>query len=278
MVSEYLLAVIIGTIEGITEFLPISSTGHMIVAGELLGFTGPRAETFMIFIQLGAILAIVWLYWERFQGLLLGLKKRSDDTNSTSFQGWRGITSLGVASLPVLIAGFLLHSTIKTHLFSNTTVAIALLLGGIVMIAVERFKLTARVTSLDSLSYKDAFLVGCTQCFALWPGMSRSGSTIVGGMLLGLERRVAAEFSFLVAVPVMCAAVAYDLLKSMDVLELSDIPFFGVGFVVSFVVAILAVKGFMELLKSWTLESFGIYRILVGGLILGLITSGYLRA
>ena len=216
--SELLIAGFLGIIEGLTEFVPVSSTGHLILFGHLLDFHGQTAATFEIFIQLGAILAVVYLYFQHFLSLF------RFDTDQTGLRGFRGMQIFAVACLPIYVLGFLLHEYIKQVLFSPLTVAIALILGGLVMIVVERREQKVRVTSLDQISLRQAFVIGIAQCFALWPGMSRSGSTIVGGMLIGLDRVVAAEFSFLVAVPVMVVAVGYDTLKSLSLLSAADIP------------------------------------------------------
>ena len=183
----YGLAILIGILEGVTEFIPVSSTGHMIIAGHLLGFTGPRADAFEIFIQLGAILAVVGLYRDRFLALLPGRAGPSQGnvagTTGPGLAGWRGLGLLALTTLPALVAGKAAHHYIKDHLFNPITVAMGLAIGGVGLILVERFRPTARKTGLDSLGWKDALWVGLFQCLALWPGMSRSGSTIIGGML-----------------------------------------------------------------------------------------------
>lgn len=261
--SESVQAAALGVVEGLTEFVPVSSTGHLILFGDLIGFHSASAETFEIFIQLGAILAVVVLYLERFLGLL-----ELDATEG--FKGRQGLIKLFLACLPALALGFCLHEHIKS-LFQPLTVALALIIGGIVMILVERLDLSSKVEKPEELSYKTCFLTGCFQCFALWPGMSRSGSTIVGGMVLGMSRKLAAEFSFLVAVPVMCAAVGYDLLKSYDVLGVKDILPFAIGFIVSFVVAIFAIKFLLAVLQRYSLAPFGWYRIVLGIIVLGVL-------
>ncbi|HKQ97504.1 MAG TPA: undecaprenyl-diphosphate phosphatase [Candidatus Polarisedimenticolia bacterium] len=254
------VAVVLGLVEGLTEFLPVSSTGHLIVAGRLLGFTGERAATFEIFIQLGAILAVVVLERERFVGLL-----RPDPQRR--FSGLRGIVLLFLTTLPALVAGAFLHGTIKSRLFGPGTVAIGLFVGGIALLLVERFRPAARVDGVDALEGREAFLVGLFQCLALWPGVSRSGATIAGGLLCGLERRTAATYSFLAAVPTMCAATLFDLYKSAGTLTSADVVPFAVGFVVSFVAAWAAVRGFMALIGRLTLAPFAWYRIAVAPLV-----------
>ncbi|WKZ58023.1 MAG: undecaprenyl-diphosphate phosphatase [Bdellovibrionota bacterium] len=263
---EIFAAVVLGIIEGLTEFIPVSSTGHLILANELLGFTGDKAHTFDIVIQLTAILAVVWLYKQRFRELCTFEHK-------TSFSGWAGLARLGVACLPAFILGALLHDSIKSLLFFPLPVACALIVGGVIMIALERRGSTPSVHSLEQLTLRQAFLIGCFQCISLWPGMSRSASTIIGGLCVGLNRIVAAEFSFLVAVPVMCAAVGYELFKSASELVWQDLPLFLVGFIVSFITALLAIKFFLSLLRRWTLEPFGWYRIGVGVIVLLCVRS-----
>ena len=264
---EFLTAVVLGIVEGITEFLPISSTGHLILAGELLRFKGPEAETFEIFIQLGAILAVVVLYWTRF----LGLIDFSSSGAQAGFRGKDGIIKLALGCLPAFVAGALLHKTIKTYLFSSDTVAAALVVGGVIMIAVERRKRASTVHELGQISYGKSFAIGLFQCAALWPGISRAGATIVGALLLGLDRKTAAEFSFLLAVPVMVAAVGFDLLKSYGELSAASIPFFAAGFVTAFIFAALAIRSFLALLGRWTLVPFGVYRIVIAALVLWLL-------
>jgi len=255
---------ILGLVEGLTEFIPVSSTGHLIIAGQAIGFDADYAATFDIFIQLGAILAVVVLYWNRFLGLL-------DFNKEGGFSGTTGILKLLVACLPAFVLGALFHEHIKEYLFSVTTVAYALIFGGILMIIIETYPRQTKAKLLEEISFKQSFLIGVFQCFAMWPGMSRSGSTIIGGLLLGLDRKVAAEFSFLVAVPVMVAAVGYDSLKNLSDFTLEVFPVFAVGFVVSFFTAILAIRFFIAILARFTLRPFGVYRILFGIVVLGLL-------
>jgi undecaprenyl-diphosphatase len=259
------IAVVLGIVEGVTEFLPVSSTGHLIVAGHLLQFSGEKAASFEVFIQLGAILAVVALYWRRFTGLIPLKGMRWAEYGG--FSGLRGLSLLFLTTLPALVIGALAHGAIKHYLFSPTTVACALAVGGIGILAVERFKPQATVVELDGLRYGQAFLIGLFQCLAMWPGMSRSASTIVGGMLLRLDRKVAAEYSFLAAVPVMVAATAYDLFKAWHLLRASDFTFFAVGFLVSFVSAAIAVKTFIALLQRWSLAPYAWYRLAIAPVI-----------
>jgi undecaprenyl-diphosphatase len=264
-VNELIKASLLGVVEGLTEFLPVSSTGHLIVAGELLSVNASWSETFDVFIQLGAILAVVVLYPKRFLGLI-PTKSWSDCKDS--FQSWGGISRLVVACLPAFVSGALFHSAIKAKLFAPVPVAVALILGGIIMIAIENKSRKERFSSLDELSLGTCLGVGLFQCLALWPGMSRSGATIVGAMLLGVSRKTAAEFSFLVAVPVMFAAVAFDILKSDVNFSADVLMIFAIGFAVSFITALAAIKVFIGLLGRWTLAPFGYYRIALGAIII----------
>ncbi len=262
--APWYVALLMGLVEGLTEFLPVSSTGHLILAGHLMGFTGPKAQTFEIAIQLGAILSVVVLYRERFTGLL-----RSNPART--FSGLRGQLLLFLTSLPALVVGFLAHHAIRKHLFGPHTVALAFALGAVAMIAVEahaaRQSRVRKVAGLDSLSPGLALGIGCFQCLSLWPGFSRSGATIMGGMLLNVDRRTAAEYSFLAAVPVMCAAVGYDLLLNWHSLEPGDLGFLAAGFVVSFFAAIAAVKIFIGLVSRMTLVPFALYRLALAPLV-----------
>jgi undecaprenyl-diphosphatase len=270
----YGLAVLIAVLEGLTEFIPVSSTGHMILAGHALGFTGPRADTFMVFIQLGAILPVVGLYWERFAGLIpwraARIAAESAGAAAVSplaprFEGWRGLWLLALATFPALVAGKLAHGYIKAHLFSPMTVVIGLAVGGVGLILAEIAVRRPKISGLDAIGPREALLVGLFQCLALWPGMSRAGSTIMGGMLIGVDRKTTAEFSFLAAVPIMFAAVSYDLYKSRDFLQVSDLPLFALGFVVALVSAWAAIRFFIRFLANHTLKGFGWYRIVLAG-------------
>lgn len=268
----YGLAILIAVLEGLTEFIPVSSTGHMILAGHALGFTGPRADTFMVFIQLGAILAVVGLYWERFVGLIPRRAARvaAESAGAAAvlpaaprFEGWRGLWLLALATFPALVAGKLAHGYIKEHLFSPLTVVAGLAVGGAGLILAEMAVRKPKVSGLDAMGPREALLIGLFQCLALWPGMSRAGSTIMGGMLIGVDRKTTAEFSFLAAVPIMFAAVSYDLYKSRGFLEVSDLPLFALGFAVALVSAWAAIRFFIRFLANHTLKGFGWYRIVL---------------
>ncbi len=259
--DNILTAALLGIIEGLTEFLPISSTGHLILAAHWLAFTGEKAETFEIFIQLGAILAVVVLYRQRFKDFIF-------PQQHNAFTGIAGIKRVLAACFPVLLLGFFARDFIKATFFNASSVAWALIVGGIVMLVVERLPKRTQIEQLEQLTLTKCFGIGLFQCFSLWSGISRSGSTIVGGLLLGVHRRAAAEFSFLVAVPVMCAATIYELLKSMHILNAGDVEVFATGFLVSFFSALLAIRVFVGVLQRFTLAPFGVYRIGLGLLVL----------
>jgi undecaprenyl-diphosphatase len=258
------IAILLGIVEGLTEFLPVSSTGHLIIAGDLLGFRGATAETFEIFIQLGAILAVVVLERRRFLDLLR-LRAR------TGFAGPRGCFLLLTTTVPALLAGALLHDWIKDNLFGPGTVAWALLAGGIVILVVERLRPATTTSSVDDLGFGQALAIGLFQCLAMWPGVSRAGATIVGGLLCGLERRTAATYSFVAAVPVMAAATLYDLMKSWSHLGAADMAPFAVGFVVAFVSAYAAMRTFVAFLGRYTLRPFAWYRIAIAPVVYFLV-------
>ena len=258
--NDLIIAFILGVLEGLSEFLPISSTGHLIIAGHLLDFSGEKETSFMIMIQLGAILAIVVIYWQRF--LKLVRIPKWDEKQFNLFHIFFGI-------IPFLLMGFLFNDFIKDVLFSPKTVAVGLVIGALLMIyAQKKEPKEDSVNSLDELTYKQAFVVGLFQCLALWPGFSRSGSTISGGLLSKLNYKTAADFSFMAAVPIMMAATGYDLLKNYHLLSSSDIPVFLVGFFTAFVVALIAVKTFLHLLSRLKLIPFAIYRILLAIIVL----------
>lgn len=261
---EYIYAAILGIVEGLTEFIPVSSTGHLIITSRLLGLQGVKIDAFEIFIQLGAIIAVVFLYWNKFTGLC-DFKKKG------GFAGINGLMLLGLTTIPALISGFFAHKFIKQDLFNVTTVAIGLGAGGIAILLVEWLLRRSGKEGLDSLTWRDALLIGLFQCLGLWPGVSRAAATIVGAIVIGISRRTAAEYSFLAAVPVIFAAAIYDLYKNINFLSVSDIPFFATGFIVSFVTAMFAVKLFLYIIGKTTLVPFGIYRLVVAVVILLLI-------
>jgi len=259
--SPLWVAVFLGVVEGLTEFIPVSSTGHLIIAGHLIGFTGAKAATFEVFIQLGAILAVAILERRRLAALLRPSAREG-------FAGPRGCALLAATSVPALAVGWLLHDWIKEVLFGPVTVAWALGVGGIVILAVERWRPQPRLGNIDALGWREAIQIGLFQVLALWPGVSRSGATIVGGLVSGLDRRAAASYSFLAAIPVMGVATIYDLWKAWPTLEASGTLPFTIGFVVSFLAAWAAVRSFIAILGRWTLRPFAWYRIVVAPIVL----------
>jgi undecaprenyl-diphosphatase len=251
-----LKAAILGLVEGATEFIPVSSTGHLIVVSNWLGLVDERAKTFNIFIQLGAILAIVWLYRTR---LARSVAEARRDSN-----GRRLIINLLVAFLPAAIVGFLAHDWIKSRLFNPSVVALALIVGGIFILLIERWRPRSVVDDVNQVPTHSALGVGLAQVLSLIPGTSRSGATIMGGYALGLSRTAATEFSFLLAIPVMFAATGYDLLKSWALLAAPDLPMFAIGFVVSFVSALIVVRLFLSYVSKHSFRAFAWYRIVLG--------------
>ncbi|NHM32275.1 undecaprenyl-diphosphate phosphatase [Neobacillus terrae] len=249
--SEHIIAIIMGIVEGLTEFLPVSSTGHLILTGELLNFTSEKAKTFEIVIQLGSICAVIVLYFKRLLSLF------------TFKKNGLNLLHIIVAMIPAVILGLLFHDFIKDVLFSYKTVAITLVLGGILMIYAEKKKHPVTSENLDQITYKQAFGIGLFQCLALFPGFSRSGATIAGGILLGTNHKTAAEFSFLVAVPMMIAASGLDLIKSADTLSANDTGLFLTGFITAFIVAMMAIVFFLKLLAKVKLTPFAIYRFVL---------------
>jgi undecaprenyl-diphosphatase len=272
-----ILAALMGVVEGLTEFLPISSTGHLILTGHLLDFeeaigSKELADAFEIVIQLGAILAVVAAYPQRFTRLL-----RFRDNQGLS--GLRGLTLLAITSIPAAILGYLTHHFIKEKLFCPATVIAALTVGAVWILVVEWYRPCAKVEGVDSLTWKHALSVGLFQCFSLWPGMSRSASTILGGMMSGVERKTATEYSFFAAVPIMIAATVYEFSKAYKHLDAAHLEMFAIGFVVSFIFAWLAVKLFIRLLSRHTLAPFGWYRLAIAALALcWFLHTGHLLA
>lgn len=257
---HYLIAVIQGIVEGLTEFLPVSSTGHLILTGSLLHFTGEKASSFEIIIQLGAILAVVVVFWKRLFGLIGLNKEMRGDSNHLN------LLHIFLAMLPAGILGLLLNDYILKYLFSPTTVLIGLVVGGFLMIYAQKSHRPIVTDTLDTVSYRQAFFIGLFQCLALWPGFSRSGATISGGLLVGTNYKISAEFSFIVAVPIMVAASGLDLIKTYHSLSTSDIPFFAVGFIVSFIVALLAIVSFLKLVNKVKLVPFAYYRFIIAAI------------
>ncbi len=254
------VAIILGIVEGLTEFLPISSTGHLIVAESLMDFDGKRAEVYAIFIQLGAILAVVWEYRVRLFRIVADLPRRREAR--------RFAMSLFLAFLPAAVIGLLVHDTITRHLFSSLTVAWALIAGAVLILVVESLPLSPRTTVAEQVSWKQALGIGFAQCLALWPGFSRSAATILGGLGLGLNRKAATEFSFFLAIPIMFAATFYDLLKNFEHLEAADAGWLSLSFVISFLVAWASIRWLLRFVATHSFRMFAWYRIGLGVLIL----------
>lgn len=254
-------ALVLGLVEGLTEFLPISSTGHLIVLGEAIGFTGPPGKAFEIAIQLGAILAVMWLYRHLLIEVLLGMWRPG--TRERHYA-----TNIILAFLPAAVIGVALHSTITRLLFSPLVVAIALIVGGIAIIVIERRQRVATITSVPEIGPLAALIIGFGQALAMIPGTSRSGATIITALFLGVERRTAAEFSFLLAIPTMLAATVFSLWKARAELDLSGIGQIGVGFIVAFLVALVTVRAVLAVIGRIGFTPFGWYRIGLGIIIL----------
>ena len=259
-------ALILGIVEGLTEFLPISSTGHLILAGDLLGFNDERAKVFNIVIQTGAMLAVVWVYRRRFSAACSGvLRERAAQ---------RFWMNLGVAFVPAAVLGLAFGSSIKAHLFRPVPVALAFIAGGLVILWAERRTRPVRVDTTEAMTWRDALLVGLAQAFALIPGTSRSGATIIGGMLFGLSRRAATEFSFFLAVPTLVAAGAYDFYRHRALFALADTAMFAIGAAASFVSAFVVVRWLIGYVASHDFRPFAWYRIAFGIVVLATAWSG----
>jgi undecaprenyl-diphosphatase len=256
-------AAILGIVEGLTEFLPISSTGHLILAGELLDFNDEKGKAFLVVIQIGAMLAVIWHYRARFIDLALGLFSRRD---AQIF-----IAKLFVAFLPAAIVGLLFANLIKSYLFGSAPVAVALMVGAFVILAVERAYKGGRVESVEAMTFRDALLVGLAQCCSLIPGISRAGATIIGGMLCGLSRKAATEFSFFLALPTLIAAGGYDLIKHRQEFAAGDAGTLAVGLIVSFISALICVRWLLRYVAGHDLNIFAWYRIALGIVILAMI-------
>jgi undecaprenyl-diphosphatase len=255
-----LIAIILGIVEGITEFLPISSTGHLLLTNHLLGFEGDRAEVFAIFIQLGAIIAVVIEYRKRLLRLASGVVT---DPKARGFA-----FSLAVAFVPAAVVGLLTHHWIKEHLFGPRTVAAALIVGAIAIALVEWYRPIAVVARAEEAGVVRAFAIGLAQCFSLWPGFSRSAATILGGLLCGLERQAATEFSFFLAIPTLGAATVWDLYKNRQALDAHDLTWLMVSTIVSFLVAWATIRWFLRYVSRHNLTPFAWYRVALGILVL----------
>jgi undecaprenyl-diphosphatase len=265
-----LTAILLGLVEGLTEFLPISSTGHLILVGSLLNFTGEKAEVFEIAIQTGAILAVIGIYWQKLR------ETAFDFTRSAVAR--RFVSNVAIAFVPAVVLGLLFGKAIKAHLFNPVSVAIALVVGGVVILWAERWRRPAlpRITRVEDMTPLDALKVGLLQCFALLPGTSRSGATIIGGMVSGLSRPVATEFSFFLAIPTLIGAGAYSLYKARDLLSWHDAPYFVTGLLVAFASAWVCIRWLLRYVATHDFVAFAWYRILFGTVILWSAWSGWI--
>ena len=265
-----LKAAIMGVVEGLTEFLPISSTGHLILAGALLGFDDAKAKVFDIAIQTGAIFAVILVYWERIRTTVAALP--------TQRQAQRFALNVLIGFLPAVVLGLLLGKAIKAHLFTPVVVASTFIVGGFIILWAERRQQAAvRIQSVDEMGPLDALKVGLVQCLAMVPGTSRSGATIIGGMLLGLSRKAATDFSFYLAMPTLIGAGVYSLYKERALLSMADLPMFAVGLGVSWAAAWVCVRWLMRFVVSHTFVGFAWYRIAFGGLILLTAATGWVN-
>ena len=255
-----LKALILGIVEGLTEFLPISSTGHLILAGDLLDFNDDRGKLFEIVIQSGAILAVVWEYRTRIAGVITGLGR---DRLAN-----RLVLNLAIAFLPLATLGLLFKKVIEAHLFKPVPVALAFIIGAFVIIWAERREHRIRVETVDDMSPLDALKLGIAQAFALIPGTSRSGATIIGGLLFGLSRKAATEFSFFLAIPTLFAATLYNLYKERALLNADDLGMWAVGFIASFISAFLCVRWLLRYISSHDFTAFAWYRLVFGAVVL----------
>ncbi|MGE5151883.1 MAG: undecaprenyl-diphosphate phosphatase [Rhodospirillaceae bacterium] len=266
----WMKAAIMGIVEGLTEFLPISSTGHLILAGSLLGFGGEKAKVFEIAIQTGAIVAVVLVYWQRLRDTAAGLASQP--------QARRFVLNVAIAFVPAVVLGLAFGKAIKAHLFTPLVVATTFIVGGLVILWAERRPAsTVRVASVDEMSALDALKVGLAQCLALVPGTSRSGATIIGGMLFGLSRRAATDFSFYLAIPTLVGAGAYSLYKERALLSAADVPLFAIGLVFSFLSAWACVRWLLRYIATHDFVPFAWYRIAFGGIVLLTAWGGWVQ-
>ena len=260
-------ALILGVIEGLTEFLPISSTGHQIIVADLIGFGGERAMAFNIIIQLGAILAVMWEFRRKILDVVSGLPTRPEARRFT--------LNLIIGVLPAMVLGVLFSDLIHEYLFNPVTVAVALVVGGFIMLWAERREHAIHAETVDEMTWVDALKVGFAQCLAMIPGTSRSGSTIIGGLLFGLSRKTATEFSFFLAMPTMIAASVYSGYKYRDLFQPGDLPVFAIGFIAAFIFAMIAVRGLLKFIATHSYDVFAWYRIAFGLLILATWQFGW---
>lgn len=263
-------AVIMGIVEGLTEFLPISSTGHLILAGSLLGFDDDKAKVFDIAIQTGAIFAVILVYWQKIRDTVATLP--------TDKQAQQFALNVFIAFLPAVVLGLLFGKAIKAHLFTPVVVASTFIIGGFIILWAEKRQqnnpAVARIHAVEEMTMLDALKVGLVQCFAMIPGTSRSGSTIIGGMLMGLSRKAATDFSFYLAIPTLIGAGLYSLYKERALLALSDVPLFGVGLLFSFISAWLCIRWLLRYIATHSFVVFAWYRIAFGIVVLATAWSG----
>lgn len=264
--SDIVIYIILGIIEGMTEFLPVSSTGHLILASELLGFTGEGSVAFKVAIQLGAILAVLVVYWRRFWGVGTGLIR--GDREAIWFT-----RNIAIGFLPAMVIGALAYSAIRQLIQSPMTVAVALIVGGVAILVIERMVKVVKVDRVETMPVTTAVAIGLVQCIAMIPGVSRSGATIMGALLMGVERKTAAEFSFFLAVPTMAGATAFALYKDRALLNFDDLNGIAIGLVVSFLVALVVVKAFVKIVGRFGFAPFAWYRIVLGSLALVLLLA-----
>ncbi len=266
-------AAVMGIVEGLTEFLPISSTGHLILAGALLGFDDAKAKVFDIAIQTGAIFAVILVYWQKIRDTLVALP--------TEKQAQQFALNVLVAFVPAVLLGLLLGKAIKAHLFTPVVVATTFIIGGFIILWAERRQqnnpAAARVQEVEAMTLKDAIKVGLVQCLAMIPGTSRSGATIIGGMLLGLSRKAATDFSFYLAIPTLIGAGVYSLYKDRALLSMADLPMFGVGLLFSFISAWLCIRWLLRYIATHSFVPFAWYRIVFGIVVLVTAQMGWVR-
>lgn len=265
-IQDMIEAALLGVVEALTEFLPVSSTGHLIIAAELLHFDGPPGKVFEVVIQTGAILAIVVIYLRRFLDVLYGLHR---DVEARRF-----VMAIILAFLPAAVIGVVAHKYIKAYLFNPTVVALAMILGGIAILVIERIRPVPSVNRIENFSPRLALGIGFVQCLAMIPGVSRSGATILGALLLGVTRRTAAEFSFFLAVPTLTGAAVYDLYKNRAELSADGMELIAIGFVAAFVVSLWVIRWFVGFVSRHGFGPFAWYRIVAGAVLLGAILLG----
>ena len=259
--DSLIIVILLGIVEGLTEFIPVSSTGHLVLAGELLGFTSTASGTFDIVIQLGAILAVLVIYWRRFLNVAIGLSRA--EASAIAFT-----RNILLAFLPSAVIGLIVYKAVKAMLETPEIVAVALIVGGVAILVIERLVKEPRTHSVEAMSWKTALGIGLIQCLSMIPGVSRSGATIMGALSLGVERKTAAEFSFFLAVPTMLAATSYDLYKNAETIGEGGWTDIAVGFVVSFLVAIVVIRWFIGIVSRYGFAPFAWYRIVAGSVAL----------